>query len=166
MCLNRLASAVIVVPETIRNDHRVGDVFTDLPLSVEGARSVQQAAVAIRYHGVKYLAVVDDGCLVGVVAFRGAPAASRSRSRVTPTRRRQRGHRRGHSSDLVVRAGPMRIPARDLVVGDVLDINDWRLHVINIERDQAMAVLTAEFAFLIHFAHEDLVSVQPRAAAA
>jgi hypothetical protein len=73
MCLNRLASAVIVVPETIRNDHRVGDVFTGLPLSVEGARSVQQAAVAIRYHGVKYLAVVDDGCLVGVVAFRDEP---------------------------------------------------------------------------------------------
>jgi hypothetical protein len=77
MCLNRLASAVIVVPETIRNDHRVGDVFTDLPLSVEGARSVQQAAVAIRYHGVKYLPVVDDGCLVGVVAFEEEPRPRR-----------------------------------------------------------------------------------------
>jgi hypothetical protein len=72
-CLNRLASAVIVVPETIRNDYRVGDVFTGLPLSVESARSVQQAAIAIRYHGVKYLPVVDDGCLVGVVAFREEP---------------------------------------------------------------------------------------------
>lgn len=60
----------------------------------------------------------------------------------------------------------MRIPARDLAIGDVLHINDWQLHVINIERDQAMAVLTAEFAFLIHFAHEDFVTVQPRAAAA
>lgn len=60
----------------------------------------------------------------------------------------------------------MRIPARDLAVGDVLHINDWQLHVINIERDQAMAVLTAEFAFLIHLAHEDFVTVQPRAAAA
>jgi hypothetical protein len=60
----------------------------------------------------------------------------------------------------------MRIPARDLVVGDVLAINDWHLHVIHIERDQAMAVLTAEFAFLIHLAHEDFVSVQPRADAA
>ena len=60
----------------------------------------------------------------------------------------------------------MRIPAHDLVAGDVLDINDWRLHVINIERDRAVAVLTAEFAFLIHFAHEDLVTVQARADAA
>ena len=32
----------------------------------------------------------------------------------------------------------MRIPARDLAVGDVLHINDWHLHVINIERDQAL----------------------------
>jgi hypothetical protein len=41
MCLNRLVAAVIVVPETIRNDRRVGYVFTGLPLSVESARSVQ-----------------------------------------------------------------------------------------------------------------------------
>ena len=60
----------------------------------------------------------------------------------------------------------MRIPARDLVVGDVLDINDWHLHVINIERDQGMAVLTAEFAFLIHFTQQDLVIVQARTDAA
>lgn len=60
----------------------------------------------------------------------------------------------------------MRIPARDLVVGDVLDLNDWHLHVINIERDLGMAVLTAEFAFLIHFAQEDLVTVQARPDAA
>jgi hypothetical protein len=46
---------------------------------------------------------------------------------------------------------PMRIPARDLAVGDVLHINDWRLHVIHIERGEALAVLTEEFAFLIHF---------------
>ncbi|HEY3090185.1 MAG TPA: hypothetical protein VGJ59_19210 [Jatrophihabitantaceae bacterium] len=60
----------------------------------------------------------------------------------------------------------MRIPARDLAVGDVLHINDWRLRVIHIERDQAMAVLTAEFTFLIHFAYEDLLTVQVRADAA
>ena len=29
----------------------------------------------------------------------------------------------------------MRIPARDLAAGDVLLINDWQLHVINIELD-------------------------------
>ena len=60
----------------------------------------------------------------------------------------------------------MRIPARDLAVGDVLHINDWHLHVINIERDQVMAVLTAEFDFLIHFAREDIVQVQARTQAA
>ena len=60
----------------------------------------------------------------------------------------------------------MRIPAYDLAVGDVLQINDWQLHVINIERDQAVAVLTAEFDFLIHFAPEDIVHVQARAQAA
>jgi hypothetical protein len=60
----------------------------------------------------------------------------------------------------------MRIPARDLAVGDILHINDWHLHVTNVERDHAMAVLTAEFAFLIHFAPEDIVEVQARAQAA
>ena len=60
----------------------------------------------------------------------------------------------------------MRIPASDLAVGDVLHVNDWHLHVIKIECDRAMAVLTAEFDFLIHFAHEDVVTVQARAAAA
>jgi hypothetical protein len=53
-----------------------------------------------------------------------------------------------------------KIPARNLAVGDIVHINHWRLHVIQIERDQAMAVLTAEFAFLIHFAYEDLLTVQ------
>jgi hypothetical protein len=60
----------------------------------------------------------------------------------------------------------VRVPARDLAVGDVLHVNDWLLHVIKIERDQAIAVLTAEFAFLIHFTQEDVVNVQARADAA
>ena len=60
----------------------------------------------------------------------------------------------------------MRIPVRDLAVGDVLHVNDWHLHVIKIERDQAMAVLTAEFDFLLHFASGDIVTVHARAAAA
>ncbi len=60
----------------------------------------------------------------------------------------------------------MRIPARDLAVGDLLYVNDWHLHVLRIERDQAVAVLTAEFAFLIHFAQDDVVTVQARADAA
>jgi hypothetical protein len=61
---------------------------------------------------------------------------------------------------------PMRIPARNLAVGDILRVNDWRLHVIKIEREHAMAVLTAEFAFLIHFGHDDIVTVHARADAA
>lgn len=60
----------------------------------------------------------------------------------------------------------MRIPACDLVVGDVLHVHGWHLHVIKIERDQAMAVLTAEFAFLIHFAQDEVVTVEARADAA
>jgi hypothetical protein len=60
----------------------------------------------------------------------------------------------------------MRIRARDLAIGDVLHVDDWNLHVIKIERDQAMAVLTTEFAFLIHFAYEDFVRIEARARAA
>lgn len=77
MCLNGPPSAVIVVPETIRDDERVGEVVISLPLSVESARSVRDAAIAIRYHGVRYLPVVDGGCLVGVVAFREKPRQPR-----------------------------------------------------------------------------------------
>ena len=69
--LHRLLSAVIDVPqEPIRHDNRACDICMDLPLSVESARSVRDAAIAIRYHGARYLPVVDDGCLVGIVAFR------------------------------------------------------------------------------------------------
>jgi len=49
VCLNGLPSGVIVVPpETIRDDHRVSDISTDRPLSVESALSVREAAIAIR----------------------------------------------------------------------------------------------------------------------
>jgi hypothetical protein len=60
----------------------------------------------------------------------------------------------------------MRIHARDLAVGDVLHVNDWPLHVTWIDRDNAVAVLTAELGFLIHFDRDDLVTVQAPAAAA
>jgi hypothetical protein len=53
----------------------------------------------------------------------------------------------------------MRIPARDLAIGDVIHINDWQLHVISVERDIATAVLTAEFKFLLHFTRDDVVDV-------
>jgi hypothetical protein len=58
------------------------------------------------------------------------------------------------------------IPARDVAVGDVLRINDWRLHVVGVERDFATAVLTAEFGFLLHFTHDDVVDVLRLALAA
>lgn len=76
--LNCPASVVIVVQaESIQSDHRVSDNGIVPRLSVESLTSVQDAAIAIRYHGVKYLSVVDDGRLVGIVAFRGKPRQSR-----------------------------------------------------------------------------------------
>jgi hypothetical protein len=64
----------------------------------------------------------------------------------------------------------MRIPARELTVGDVMRVNDWRLRVVAVEHDLATAVLTAEFDFLLHFARDDSVDVvgnarEPSAAA-
>lgn len=70
--------ALCSVPrETPRNDHQMGDICRDLPLSVETAHSVREAAIAIKYHGVKYLPVVDDGRLVGIVAFQEEPRRRR-----------------------------------------------------------------------------------------
>ena len=54
----------------------------------------------------------------------------------------------------------MKIRAQDLQVGDVVALHDWTLHVIHVERDLAVAVLTAEFDFLIHFLRDELVSVR------
>jgi hypothetical protein len=72
--LNCRDSTVIVVhAESIENDHRVSDVRLAPPLSVQSAASVRDAAIAIRFHGVKHLPIVDDGCLVGIVAVREDP---------------------------------------------------------------------------------------------
>ena len=60
----------------------------------------------------------------------------------------------------------MRIHARDLAVGDILHVNDWQLHIVRIDVDNAEAVLTAEFGFLIHFGQDDVVDVQARSEAA
>jgi hypothetical protein len=54
----------------------------------------------------------------------------------------------------------MKIRAGDLTTGDVLQLNDWRLHVLAVEQDAAIAVLTAEFEFLLHFARHDVVEVE------
>lgn len=58
----------------------------------------------------------------------------------------------------------MKIPARELAVGDIFRVNDWQLHVLAVEPEVATAVRTAEFDFLLHFTSDDLVDVQePRA---
>jgi hypothetical protein len=54
----------------------------------------------------------------------------------------------------------MKIRAGDLTTGDVLHLNDWRLHVLAVEPEVAVAVLTAEFDFLLHFARHDVVNVE------
>jgi hypothetical protein len=62
-------------------------------------------------------------------------------------------------SSAAARGPAMRVPARDIAVGDVLRVNDWELHVVAVERDLATAVLTAEFGFLLHFTRDDVVDV-------
>jgi hypothetical protein len=56
----------------------------------------------------------------------------------------------------------MRIHARELAVGDVLVLHDWRLHVVAVEHEHTIGVLTAEFDLLIHFADDDVVDVHRR----
>ena len=53
----------------------------------------------------------------------------------------------------------MKIPARQLAIGDILRVNDWHLHVVAIEREIGTAVLTSEFDFLLHFTRDDTVDV-------
>jgi hypothetical protein len=60
----------------------------------------------------------------------------------------------------------MRIYARDLVDGDVLQLNDWQLQVKAVDRGVKIAVTTTEFDCYLHFQHDDLVQVQRVAAAA
>ena len=58
----------------------------------------------------------------------------------------------------------MKIPARQLAVGDILRVNDWRLHVA-VEREIGTAVLTAEFDFLLHFTRDDMIDIVTSSAA-
>jgi hypothetical protein len=60
----------------------------------------------------------------------------------------------------------MRIHAEDLAVGDILVLHDWNLHIIEVGRDRAVTVLTAEFGFLLHFHRNEAVDVQERLDAA
>jgi len=53
----------------------------------------------------------------------------------------------------------MRIRANELAAGDVIQLNDWRLHVVAVVQEVGTAVLTAELDFLIHFTGQDLVQL-------
>jgi hypothetical protein len=53
----------------------------------------------------------------------------------------------------------MMIPARQLAIGDLLRVNDWHLHVIAVEREIGIAVLTTEFNFPLHFGGDDMVDI-------
>ena len=53
----------------------------------------------------------------------------------------------------------MRIPVRELTVGDIFRLNDWQMHVIAVEHDLATAVLTSEFGFLLHFTRDETVDI-------
>jgi hypothetical protein len=54
----------------------------------------------------------------------------------------------------------MRIHARDLAAGDILALNDWRLHVLAVEHEPVVGVRTTEFDFLIHFSKNEIVNVR------
>jgi hypothetical protein len=54
----------------------------------------------------------------------------------------------------------MRIHAHDLAAGDILALNDWRLHVVAVEHENAVGVRTDEFEFLIHFSNHEIVDVR------
>ena len=53
----------------------------------------------------------------------------------------------------------MKIPVRELTVGDILQLNDWQLHVVAVEHDTATAVLTDELGFLLHFLRDETVDI-------
>jgi hypothetical protein len=54
----------------------------------------------------------------------------------------------------------MQVRARDLAVGDVVELNDWSLHVIAVECERAVAVMTTELGFVIHFTSDEVVEVR------
>jgi hypothetical protein len=60
----------------------------------------------------------------------------------------------------------MKVRAQDLRADDVIALHDWTLHVIHVERQLAVAVLTAEFDFSLHFLRDELVNVLKRVPAA
>jgi hypothetical protein len=74
---------------------------------------------------------------------------------------------RESAAELLSMAGVcMRICAQDLAVGDTVQLNDWQLHIVRVECEKAVAVVTAEFGFLINFGRNEFVTVHARAEAA
>ena len=49
--------------------------WIDQPLSPESAASVRAGAIAVLHHGVRYLPVVEDGTLVGILRVGGPTLA-------------------------------------------------------------------------------------------
>ena len=64
-----VASTAPPAQVTCMNAHRLIGVRAEQPLSVESATSVRDAAMAIMQDRVRYLPVVEDGTLIGVVAI-------------------------------------------------------------------------------------------------
>ena len=90
---------ISVSQETIRPDDLLRDISADLALSPESAVSVSDAAIAIRYHGARYLPVVEDGCLVGIVAIQEQRGQARGDCDLEPdTHVRDRTARMGEAA--------------------------------------------------------------------
>lgn len=56
----------------------------------------------------------------------------------------------------------MRIPAHDLTARDLLSINDWTLHVTDVDYGRDVVVMTAEFDFPIRFVDDEIVNIAAR----
>jgi CBS domain-containing protein len=67
-----------------QDEHRRCGDPAKAPLSIDSAASVREAAMAIMHHGIRYLPVVEDGTLVGIVAITGAGQPERSRRKRQP----------------------------------------------------------------------------------
>ncbi len=143
-------------------DHSLRELYRDgrLPIPITpGALIVLDAAQCSQDRGHQCEAVLDDATaaaarFLDVVSV--LPALSRCRPLADAPADLQSQTRKALLTPEVV----MRIHAGDLATGDVLTLNDWRLHVIAVEHDHAVGVLTAEFDFLIHFRKDDLVDVR------
>jgi hypothetical protein len=60
----------------------------------------------------------------------------------------------------------MRIPAHDLTARDLLTINDWTLHVTDVDHQCDVVVMTAEFDFPLRFVDDEMVNIAARPEAA